>query len=522
MIIRKKWQKIASKELSGKFLKDLTKFSAEGIKIKPLYTKDDLPKCQNQSEDFSGIAPYKRGCRATMYTNRPWTIRQYAGFSTAKESNSFYKKNLDAGQNGLSVAFDLPTHRGYDSDHKEVAGDVGNAGVAIDSVEDMKALFLGIDLKNVSVSMTMNGAVLPILAAFIVAAEESGLSCKILRGTIQNDILKEFLVRNTFIYPPKESMRIVGDIIAYMAKNMPEFNSISISGYHIHEAGADLALELGLTLSNGLEYVKKALDRGLNIDDFAPRLSFFFALGMNFYMEIAKLRAARVLWCELMEQFSPKKSISKMLRTHCQTSGWSLQARDPYNNIIRTTVEALAGVFGGTQSLHTNSFDEALALPTDFSAHIARNTQLILQKEAGIVDVVDPFGGSYLIEKLTSDLVNKARSIIKKVSNLGGMTKAIINGYPKQWIEESATKRQARIDSESEIVVGVNMYIPENEYGISLRDIDNHKVLDEQLKSLKNLKNNNKTINKLSESYQQADNKLYIKKLPTIHQLLKS
>ncbi len=485
---KKKWQELAQKELGKENLKELTKTTAEGIELKPLYTRDDLLKLSAENEDFSGISPYKRGPKATMYVNRPWTIRQYAGFSTAKESNEFYKKNLKAGQKGLSVAFDLPTHRGYDSDYKDMCGDVGKAGVAIDSVEDMCVLFDGIELDSVSVSMTMNGAVLPTLAAFIVAAEESGVLAQKLRGTIQNDILKEFLVRNTFIYPPKDSMRIVGDIIEYTAKNMPKFNSISISGYHIHEAGADLALELGLTLSNGLEYVKSSFARGLDIDDFAPRLSFFFALGMNFYMEIAKLRAARVLWCELMERYKPKKSTSKMLRTHCQTSGWSLQAHDPHNNIIRTTIEAMAGIFGGTQSLHTNSFDEALALPTDFSAHIARNTQLVLQEESGIVDVVDPFGGSYLIEKLTNDMTDKARKIIGKIENLGGMTKAIIDGHPKQWIEESATKRQARIDSGAETIVGVNKYVLENEHEISLRNIDNHKVVDEQLKGLKKLK----------------------------------
>lgn len=460
----------------------MEKKSAEGILIKPLYTSSPV------DPGLPGELPFTRGARATMYTQRPWTIRQYAGFSTADKTNAFYHDCLKGGQTGLSVAFDLPTHRGYDSDHKRVEGDVGKAGVAIDSVEDMNALFKGIELDKVSVSMTMNGAVLPVLAAFIVAAKESGVEPSLLSGTIQNDILKEFMVRNTYIYPPEPSMRIVADIMAYTASHMPKFNSISISGYHIHEAGADLALELGLTLADGLEYVRIALSRGLPIDSFAPRLSFFFAIGMNFYLEIAKLRAARTLWAKLMAQFQPQKKESLCLRTHCQTSGWSLTAQDPYNNIIRTTIEAMAAVFGGTQSLHTNSFDEALALPTPFSARIARNTQLILQEETGICNIVDPFGGSYAIETLTHELVEKAEAIVEQVEALGGMTKAIMAGLPKAWIEESAAKRQARIDSKQETIVGVNRYVLSQEEPVEVLDIDNHQVLSEQVNRLKELR----------------------------------
>ncbi|MEI6790398.1 MAG: methylmalonyl-CoA mutase [Myxococcaceae bacterium] len=452
---------------------------------KPLYTSKDL---KNHTESLPGVWPYTRGHKATMYTKRPWTIRQYAGFSTARESNLFYQAALKAGQQGLSVAFDLATHRGYDSDHPRVSGDVGQAGVAIDSVLDMKCLFDKIPLDKVSVSMTMNGAVLPVLASFIVAAEESGVSQDKLSGTIQNDILKEFMVRNTYIYPPKPSMRIVADIIEYCAKNMPNFNSVSISGYHIHEAGANLPLELGLTLADGLQYVRAALDRGLEIDDFAPRLSFFFATGMDFYLEIAKLRAARTLWAELMQQFKPQNPQSSMLRTHCQTSGWSLTAQDPTNNIIRTTIEAMASVFGGTQSLHTNSFDEALALPSEFSAKIARNTQLILQHETGIPAVVDPWAGSYLIESLTAELAQKAREIIQKTEELGGMTEAVLSGLPKLWIEESAAKRQAKIDSGQEVLVGVNRYVSEIPETPKVFSVDNSRVKREQIESLSKLK----------------------------------
>lgn len=478
----------------------MEKKSAEGILIKPLYTSYPV------DPGLPGEPPFTRGARATMYTQKPWTIRQYAGFSTADKTNAFYHECLKGGQTGLSVAFDLPTHRGYDSDHKRVEGDVGKAGVAIDSVEDMNTLFKGIELNKVSVSMTMNGAVLPVLAAFIVAAKESGVEPSLLSGTIQNDILKEFMVRNTYIYPPEPSMRIVADIMAYTASHMPKFNSISISGYHIHEAGADLALELGLTLADGLEYVRIALSRGLPIDSFAPRLSFFFAIGMNFYLEIAKLRAARTLWAKLMAQFQPQKKESLCLRTHCQTSGWSLTAQDPYNNIIRTTIEAMAAVFGGTQSLHTNSFDEALALPTPFSARIARNTQLVLQEETGICNIVDPFGGSYAIETLTHELAEKAEAIVEQVEALGGMTKAIMAGLPKAWIEESAAKRQARIDSKQETIVGVNRYVLSQEEPVEVLDIDNHQVLSEQINRLKELrqKRNTNQVKKTLSALQKA------------------
>ena len=453
------WQETAQKELRQRPLDDLMWDTLEGIAIKPVYTSADLQGMQHL-DSMPGEEPFVRGPRATMYANRPWTIRQYAGFSTAEESNRFYRKNLAAGQKGLSVAFDLATHRGYDSDHPRVQGDVGKAGVAIDSVEDMKVLFEGIPLDEMSVSMTMNGAVLPVMGAYIVAAEEQGVPTQKLAGTIQNDILKESMVRNTYMYPPEPSMRIIGDIIGYTAEHMPKFNSISISGYHMHEAGADCALELAYTLADGLSYVRTALARGLEVDRFAPRLSFFFAIGMNFYMEVAKLRAARMLWAKLMSQFAPQNPKSLMLRTHCQTSGWSLTAQDPYNNVIRTTVEAMAAVFGGTQSLHTNAFDEALALPTPESARIARNTQLILQEETGLPKVVDPWAGSYFMEKLTRDLVARSQEIIDEVEALGGMEKALAAGVPKLRIEESAAKRQARIDSGQEVIVGVNKYPP--------------------------------------------------------------
>lgn len=479
------WQNLAQAE-TDQNLASLEKKSLEGINIKPLYTSDDVP---DEKENLPGLFPYTRGVKATMYAKRPWTIRQYAGFSSAKESNAFYKEGLKKGQKGLSVAFDLPTHRGYDSDHPLVVGDVGKAGVAIDSVEDMKILFDGIDLSEVSVSMTMNGAVLPILASFLVCAFENKVSPKDISGTIQNDILKEFMVRNTFIYPPKPSMRIVADIIEYCAKNLPKFNSISISGYHIHEAGADLGLELGLTLADGVEYVKSAQARGLNIDDFASRLSFFFATGMNFFMEVAKLRAARKVWAKIMKDLGAKDEKSMLLRTHCQTSGWSLTAKDPYNNIIRTTIEAMASAFGGTQSLHTNSFDEALALPTKTSARIARNTQLILQHETGICDVVDPLGGSYYVEYLTHELEKKALEVLARIDEAQGMAQAIVDGLPMRWIEESALKRQALIDSQQEIIVGVNKYQTEEE-DVEVLSIDNLQVINEQKESIEKLKRN--------------------------------
>src|SRR6056297_3494103 len=437
-----KWKALAEKELKGKPLESLYRQTPEGIETKPLYTREDLENIAFENT-LPGIEPYVRGVRATMYTNRPWTIRQYAGFSTAKESNEFYRKSLAAGQKGLSIAFDLATHRGYDSDHPRVAGDVGKAGVPVDSVEDMKILFDGIPLDQVSVSMTMNGAVLPILAGYIVAAEEQGVSQEKLAGTIQNDILKEFMVRNTYIYPPQPSMRIIGDIIAHCSEHMPRFNTISISGYHIQEAGADAALELAYTLADGREYIRTALDAGLHIDDFAPRLSFFWGISMNFYMEIAKMRAARLLWHEIVSTFEPQNPKSTMLRTHCQTSGWSLTAQDPYNNVVRTTLEALAAVLGGTQSLHTNALDEAIALPTDHSARIARNTQLIIQEESGITNVVDPLAGSYYVESMTAELIEEAQTIMDEIDELGGMTKAIESGMPKLRIEESAAKKQA-------------------------------------------------------------------------------
>ena len=482
------WEKKVSEELKDKSTIDLEILSPEGIKVKPLYTETDLKNLKHL-DFFPGQEPYVRGPKASMYKGRPWTIRQYAGFSTAKESNAFYKKNLSAGQKGLSVAFDLATHRGYDSDHVRVQGDVGKAGVAIDTVEDMKILFDDIPLDEISVSMTMNGAVLPILSSYIVAAEEQGVSLEKLSGTIQNDILKEFMVRNTFIYPPEPSMRIVSDIISFTSKKMPKFNSISISGYHMQEAGANLVQELAFTIADGLEYVRAAKNRGLNVDDFAPRLSFFFAIGMNFFMEAAKLRAARYLWSNWMKKlFDCKKSQSQILRTHCQTSGASLQEQDPYNNIIRTTIEALAAVLGGTQSLHTNSFDEAIALPTDFSSKIARNTQLILQNETGVTDSIDPLAGSYYVENLTNELIEKSNELIQKIENLGGMTKAIVSGFPKSEIEKSAIKKQARIDSGEEIIVGVNKFQSTVRDEVDILDIDNNAVRKEQIERLKKIK----------------------------------
>ncbi len=490
-VTKEDWEKLAEKEASRakKTLEDLTWRSPEGIDIYPLYTAEDIEKLE-YLDTFPGFPPFIRGPKATMYTVKPWTIRQYAGFSTAEESNAFYKKALALGQQGLSVAFDLATHRGYDSDHPRVVGDVGKAGVAVDTVEDMKILFDGIPLDKVSVSMTMNGAVIPVMAFYIVAAEEQGVKQEQLSGTIQNDILKEFMVRNTYIYPPQPSMRIVADIIEYTSKYMPKFNSISISGYHIQEAGANAVLELAFTLADGLEYVKTALARGLDIDSFAPRLSFFFGIGMNFFTEIAKLRAARFLWAKLMSQFNPKDPRSMALRTHCQTSGWSLTAQQPYNNIIRTTIEALAAVLGGTQSLHTNALDEAIALPTDFSARIARNTQLIIQEESNICKTVDPLAGSYFIESLTHALIREAEKIINEIEEMGGMTKAIETGMPKLRIEESAAKRQALIDKGEFVIVGVNKYvIPEEEdEKVEVLDIDNTAVREKQIARLKKIK----------------------------------
>jgi len=474
------WEAKAKKEKKTDDLSGFKWETPEGITVKPLYTAADLEGVET-ADTLPGVAPFVRGPMATMYAGRPWTVRQYAGFSTAEESNAFYKRNLAAGQQGLSVAFDLATHRGYDSDHPRVVGDVGKAGVAIDSVEDMKILFDEIPLDKVSVSMTMNGAVLPIMANYIVAAEEQGVTQEQLAGTIQNDILKEFMVRNTYIYPPAPSMRIISDIIEYTSQKMPRFNSISISGYHIQEAGANNALELAFTLGDGIEYVKAAIAKGLDVDAFAPRLSFFFAIGMNFFMEAAKLRAARFLWAELMSRFNPKNPKSSMLRTHCQTSGWSLTEQDPYNNVVRTTLEALAAVLGGTQSLHTNALDEAIALPTDHSARIARNTQLIIQEESGICNVVDPLGGSYYVESLTSALIDEARTILKEIEDLGGMTKAIESGMPKLRIEESAAKKQAAIDSGRDVIVGVNKYQLAEEEQIEVLDVDNAAVREAQI-----------------------------------------
>ncbi|MEO8603099.1 MAG: methylmalonyl-CoA mutase [bacterium] len=483
-----RWRELASKERKGASPDDLVWHTPEGLDVKPLYTRADVEGLE-LTDTIPGDVPFLRGPRATMYAGQPWTIRQYAGFSTAEESNAFYRKNLAAGQMGLSVAFDLATHRGYDSDHPRVVGDVGKAGVAIDSVEDMKILFDSVPLEKMSVSMTMNGAVLPVLASFIVAGQEQGVPLDQLTGTIQNDILKEFMVRNTYIYPPTPSMRIVADIIEYTSKNMPRFNSISISGYHMQEAGATCDLELAFTLADGLDYVRAALSKGLDIDAFAGRLSFFWAIGMNFYMEIAKMRAARLLWATLMKKhFNPKKQTSLMLRTHSQTSGASLTEQDPYNNIIRTTVEAMASVFGGTQSLHTNSFDEAIALPTDASARIARNTQLILQLETGIPKVVDPWAGSYFMESLTHALAAKALGIIEEVEQLGGMTKAIEAGMPKLRIEETAARRQARVDRGEDIIVGVNKFRLDEEPEIDTREIDNTAVRVSQVARLKEIK----------------------------------
>ncbi|MFK5980550.1 MAG: methylmalonyl-CoA mutase [Rhizobiaceae bacterium] len=483
------WQKLAEKELRGKPLSDLEKTSGGGLKTKPLYTADDLEGIEHVGS-MPGHAPFVRGPRATMYAGRPWTIRQYAGFSTAEDSNAFYRKNLEAGQKGLSVAFDLATHRGYDSDHPRVEGDVGKAGVAIDSVEDMKILFDGIPLDKMSVSMTMNGAVVPILASFIVAGEEQGVARSELSGTIQNDILKEFMVRNTYIYPPKPSMRIVSDIIKYTTAEMPKYNSISISGYHMQEAGATLVQELAYTLADGREYVRAAIAGGMDVDQFAGRLSFFFAIGMDFFAEIAKLRAARLLWSRIMQEFNPQKPQSLMLRTHCQTSGVSLQEQDPYNNVVRTAFEAMSAVLGGTQSLHTNSFDEAIALPTEFSARIARNTQLILQHETGVTDVVDPLAGSYYIENLTDQLAKEAWKLMEEVEALGGMTKAVEEGLPKRRIEESATRKQAAIDKGDMVVVGVNKYRLESEDEIEIRTVDNKAVRTGQIKRLKSIRAN--------------------------------
>ncbi len=473
----KDWQRAAAKSAPGGDVAALSWTTPEGLVIKPLYTAADLKGLPN-IDTLPGFAPYLRGPQATMYAVRPWTIRQYAGFSTAEASNAFYRQALEGGGQGVSVAFDLATHRGYDSDHPRVTGDVGKAGVAIDSVEDMKILFDGIPLDKVSVSMTMNGAVLPVLAGYIVAAEEQGVAQDLLSGTIQNDILKEFMVRNTYIYPPEPSMRVVADIIAYTAEKMPKFNSISISGYHMQEAGANQALELAFTLADGKQYVKTAIDKGLSVDDFAPRLSFFWAIGMNFYLEIAKMRAARLLWCRIMQGFGAQSPKSLMLRTHCQTSGWSLTEQDPYNNIVRTTVEAMAAVFGGTQSLHTNSFDEAIALPTEFSARIARNTQLILQEETHITHVVDPWAGSFMMEKLTQDMADAAWTIIEEVDALGGMTKAVDSGWAKLKIEASAAEKQARIDAGRDVIVGVNRYRSDKQDPMEVRDIDNHAVRD--------------------------------------------
>ncbi|MDB9991616.1 methylmalonyl-CoA mutase [Amylibacter sp.] len=484
-IDRKKiWAELVAIEANGKAPK--VSKTPEHIDIKPFYDADDVPK--SSIDDIPGKAPFTRGVKASMYTGRPWTIRQYAGFSTAEESNAFYRRNLAAGQKGLSVAFDLATHRGYDSDHPRVVGDVGKAGVAIDSVEDMKILFEGIPLDKMSVSMTMNGAIIPVLAMFIVAGEEQGVDKSVLSGTVQNDILKEFMVRNTYIYPPEPSMRIVSDIIEYTAIKMPKFNSISISGYHMQEAGSTLAQELAYTLADGMEYVRAALNKGLDIDIFAGRLSFFFCIGMNMFMEAAKLRAARQMWAKIMTDFGAKSDRSKMLRTHCQTSGVSLTEQDPYNNVIRTTIEALAATLGGTQSLHTNSFDEAIALPTEQSARIARNTQLILQHESGITDVVDPLGGSYYIEALTKDLADKAWELINEVEELGGMTKAVEAGLPKMRIEEAAARRQARIDKGEDVIVGVNKYRLEEEEDLKTREIDNTAVRESQIESLNLIK----------------------------------
>jgi len=508
------WKALATKECKGKPLGELTWDTPEGITVKPLYSSEDI-KGMGHLDSLPGMAPFVRGPKATMYAGRPWTVRQYAGFSTAEDSNAFYRKNLEAGQTGLSVAFDLATHRGYDSDHPRVVGDVGKAGVAIDSVADMKILVDGIPLDRMSVSMTMNGAVLPVMAMYIIAAEEQGVPPSSLAGTLQNDILKEFMVRNTYIYPPTPSMRIVSDIIAYTSANMPRYNSISISGYHMQEAGATCAQELAYTIADGIEYVRTAIASGLDVDAFAPRVSFFFGIGMNFFMEVAKLRAARLLWSTLMaEKFAPKDSRSLMLRTHCQTSGVSLTAKDPYNNIIRTTIEAMSAVLGGTQSLHTNSFDEALALPTEFSARIARNTQLVLKEEAGITKVVDPLAGSYYVESLTSELATEARKLIDEVEEMGGMTRAVESGMPKMRIEEAAALRQAHIDRGEEIIVGVNKYQLEEEPSIDILDIDNSAVREGQIQRLEEVRKNrdqevcNKMLDALTEAAEEGSGNL--------------
>lgn len=481
------WRTLAEAELRGRPVESLTWKTLEGIEVQPIYTAEDLEGVSHLGT-LPGSAPFTRGVKATMYAGRPWTIRQYAGFSTAEESNAFYRRGLAAGQQGVSVAFDLATHRGYDSDHERVMGDVGKAGVAIDSVEDMKILFDGIPLDKVSVSMTMNGAVIPILANFIVAGEEQGHDKSVLAGTIQNDILKEFMVRNTYIYPPEPSMRIIGEIIEYTSEHMPKFNSISISGYHMQEAGANLVQELAFTLADGREYVRTAIAAGMDVDRFAPRLSFFFAIGMNFFMEAAKLRAARLLWHRIMSEFEPQNEKSMMLRTHCQTSGVSLQEQDPYNNVVRTAYEAMAAALGGTQSLHTNALDEAIALPTDFSARIARNTQLILQEETGVTNVVDPLAGSYYVEKLTHDLAEAAWKLIEEVEEMGGMTKAVASGMPKLRIEEAAATRQALIDRGEEVIVGVNKYKLDKQDPIDILDIDNAAVRDSQIARLERIR----------------------------------
>ena len=501
----KEWLDLANKELKEREIDDLKWRTPEGIEVKPLYTENDLKNIKHKI-GLPGLPPYTRGPRATMYANRPWTIRQYAGFSTAEESNKFYKEGLKNGVMGLSVAFDLATHRGYDSDHPRVVADVGNAGVAIDSVEDMNKLFDGIPLEKMSVSMTMNGAVIPVLACFIASGMNQGCPLEKLTGTIQNDILKEFMVRNTFIFPPKPSMRIVADIIEYTSKNMPKFNSISISGYHMQEAGANQVQELAYTLADGKEYINAALKRGLDIDEFAPRLSFFWSIGMNFFMEIAKMRAARYMWSEIVSQFNPKNKKSLALRTHCQTSGVSLVEQDAYNNIVRTTIEAMAAIMGGTQSLHTNSFDEALALPTPFSARIARNTQLILAEETGINNVIDPLAGSYYLESLTSEMISEANKLIDEIDEAGGMVKAIEMGIPKMRIEESSAKKQARVDSEEEIVVGVNKYKPTEKQDINILSIDNDDVRTRQISNLKKLKEsrNNKIVDEFLNKIETA------------------
>jgi methylmalonyl-CoA mutase len=501
----KNWEDRSKEELKRDNLDSIYWKAYNALDLKPLYTEEDLEKVKYKNS-LPGFPPFIRGPYATMYTNRPWTIRQYAGFSTAEESNAFYKRCLAGGQQGLSVAFDLPTHRGYDSNHERAIADVGKAGVAIDTVEDMKILFRDIPLEKVSVSMTMNGAVIPIMAFFITTGLEQNVPMEKLSGTIQNDILKEFMVRNTYIYPPKPSMKIVADIIEFTSKNMPKFNSISISGYHIQEAGGDPVIELAYTLADGLEYVRYALNRGLHIDEFAPRLSFFFGIGMNFFFEIAKLRAARLLWSDLIKQFNPKNDKSLMLRTHCQTSGWSLAAQDPYNNIVRTTIEALAAVLGGTQSLHTNSFDEAISLPTEFSAKIARNTQLILQEETQICRVIDPLGGSYYIEHLTQLLYEKARVLIEEIENLGGMTKALETGLPKSKIEEAAAIRQALIDKGEEVIVGVNKYTTDSDDEVEVLDIDNTEVLKKQIERLNKIKSerNNDNVHRSLQNLEKA------------------